>query len=433
MVTSSELTELKAVPGSNELSAPVLVSPRPSTSKPDGGSLAWLQVFCSSLLFFNTFGLANTFGIYQKYYESGQLFVASSSQISWIGSLQAFLILLVGTLTGPAFDGGHLRILLIAGMFGVGFGHMMLSICYDYWQVLLAQGVVVGLGAGCLHVPSLAILPGYFSKRLGLAVGIAVFGSSVGGVISPIAFEKMIHEVGFGWSVRVLGFIAIALLLVPILCMRMRETPTQKRALFDYSVCRDNSFIIFVVACVVGYCGLYVPVFYLAFFGQSSGMLTSRMASYLVPIFNASSVPGRLIPGYFADKTAPLNLMAPCSVILGILVASLIAVNHSVALLVVTVLTGVFSGVYLSLPSVVVAQITKDKSRIGTRIGILFASVGLGVLAGGPGAGAILGRQPSHREWMGTWTYSCVCIFTSGILLAVLNFRLRAKAPKLVT
>ena len=45
---------------------------------------------------------------------------------------------------------------------------------------MLAQGLIVGLGFGCLFVPSVAIIPGYFSKKRALAVGIAASGSSVG-------------------------------------------------------------------------------------------------------------------------------------------------------------------------------------------------------------------------------------------------------------
>lgn len=147
---------------------------------PDGGVVAWTQVFCSWILFFNTFGLVNTFGIYQNYYASGVLFYASSSDISWIGSIQALAILFVGALTGPLYDAGHLRVLLIAGTFGIVFGHMMLSLCHEYWQVLLTQGIVIGLGGSCLFIPGIAVLPGYFSRHIGLAVGLAVSGSSFG-------------------------------------------------------------------------------------------------------------------------------------------------------------------------------------------------------------------------------------------------------------
>ncbi|KAL9056369.1 MAG: hypothetical protein Q9162_002960 [Coniocarpon cinnabarinum] len=91
-------------------------------SVPNGGLVAWLQVLGAWSLFFNTWGILNTFGVYQTYYESINL--ASSSDISWIGSIQSFLLLFVGAITGPVYDAGHLRILLVVGTFGVVFGHM---------------------------------------------------------------------------------------------------------------------------------------------------------------------------------------------------------------------------------------------------------------------------------------------------------------------
>lgn len=122
----------------------------------------------------------NTFGVYQTYYESGQLYSETSSNISWIGSIQSFTVLLVGALTGSVFDAGHLRLLLSLGAFGIVFGHMMLSLCDEWWQCLLAQGFVIGMGGGCLYVPAVAIMPQYFRARLGLALGLAASGSSMG-------------------------------------------------------------------------------------------------------------------------------------------------------------------------------------------------------------------------------------------------------------
>lgn len=58
----------------------------------------------------------------------------------------------------------------------------MLSLCTEFWQCLLAQGFVIGIGGGCLFVPSVAILPTYFSTRIGLAIGLAASGSSMGGM-----------------------------------------------------------------------------------------------------------------------------------------------------------------------------------------------------------------------------------------------------------
>ena len=173
-----------------------------SPSVPDGGFLAWLQCAGSFLLFFNSWGIVNTFGqqsflysfsslpsssltqfpgAYQTFYTSDSSFLnKSASDISWIGSIQAFLLVLGSVIAGPLYDRGWLRTLLCAGSSLVVFGMIMTSICNQYWQLVLAQGLVVGAGNGCLFIPSIAVLPAYFERRRALALGIAAAGSSVG-------------------------------------------------------------------------------------------------------------------------------------------------------------------------------------------------------------------------------------------------------------
>jgi MFS family permease len=137
-------------------------------------------------------GILNTFGAYQTYYETGELFKSSSSDISWIGSLQSFLLLLVGTLTGPIYDRGYVTPLLWVGSITIVFGQMMLSLCHTYWQALLAQAFCIGMGAGCLFVPGVAILSTYFNSKIAFAVGIAASGSSLGKFLSLILYANCI-------------------------------------------------------------------------------------------------------------------------------------------------------------------------------------------------------------------------------------------------
>jgi MFS family permease len=122
----------------------------------------------------------NTFGVYQTTYEISFLHSSSPSAISWIGSIQAFLLMIVGACTGPVYDAGYFRELLIGGSVLVVVGHMMLSLCHNYWQVLLAQAFCIGIGTGFLFIPGVAILSTYFSSRLALTTGIAASGSSLG-------------------------------------------------------------------------------------------------------------------------------------------------------------------------------------------------------------------------------------------------------------
>lgn len=84
---------------------------------PNGGLLAWLQVAAGFILFFNTWGMLSTFPVFQTYYETGELFLATSTNISWIGSIQCFLLQLTGLIAGPVYDREYIRLLLLSGSF----------------------------------------------------------------------------------------------------------------------------------------------------------------------------------------------------------------------------------------------------------------------------------------------------------------------------
>ena len=77
------------------------------------------------------------------------------------------------------------------------------------------------------------------------------------------------------------------------------------------------------------------------------------------------------------------------------------------------------------MPTVLFVGLTKDKSKVGTRIGMGFAMVGCGVLAGGPGGGGILqrnGSADSELDWTGTWTFGGVCVIAAGVIFTALRF-----------
>ncbi|KAL3459652.1 major facilitator superfamily domain-containing protein [Aspergillus heterothallicus] len=399
---------------------------------PNGGLTAWLHVLGGFMLFFNTWGMLNTFGVFQTYYESGAMFHRSSSDISWIGSIQATMLLLVGFVTGPIYDRGYLRALLIVGSFGIVFGIMMLSLCKEYYQVLLAQGFVVGIGAGCLFVPCVSLLPTYFSTKLGAALGLAVSGSSLGGVIYPIVLNRLLGPLGFGWSVRVIGFIALGTLLFPIAIMKQRVKPPRARALIDWSAFTDLPYMTFVLGGLIAFMGLFTLFFYISYVGTARGLTSNDMAFYIVPILNAASCFGRTIPNAMADKLGPFNLITPCCAMVGVLILCLIAVSNQAGLIVIAIFGGFFSGALIGLPPLCFVALTKDKSKIGTRIGMGFGMMAFGVLAGGPGAGDILGGG-RNMNWTGLWVFGGVTTLAAAgvffvLRIAKFGFALKVKA-----
>lgn len=297
------------------------------TPAPNGGTQAWLQVFGAFGVFFNTWGLLNTFGVFQTYYETGELFVESSSNISWVGSIQAFLVLVTGLISGPLYDRGLLRVLIYVGSFMIVFGHMMLSLCTEYWQVVLSQGICIGLGAGLMFTPAVTVLQSYFTTRIGLASGLAAAGSSLGGVIYPIVLYKLVNNIGFAWSVRVIGFINLATLIPSIVLLKQRVKSQRVRAMIDTTAFTDGPYLLFVFGSLCGFIGLYTMFFYLSYYGLATGTADASMAFYVVPILNAASMLGRTLPNWLSDKVGVFNILVPGAFICGILVLCMQAVH----------------------------------------------------------------------------------------------------------
>jgi MFS family permease len=124
--------------------------------------------------------MTNTFGAFQTEYINKLLPHTSPSAISWIGSIQTFTMMFVGVLSGRLLDAGYLRPQLCAGIFLEVLGLIMLSISTKYWQILVSQGLCVGLGAGLLYLPGVAVPAQYFSSKVMFATGIVATGSSMG-------------------------------------------------------------------------------------------------------------------------------------------------------------------------------------------------------------------------------------------------------------
>ncbi|CAJ0549956.1 Ff.00g065510.m01.CDS01 [Fusarium sp. VM40] len=270
-----------------------------------GGLTGWLQVKGSFFLFFNTWGIINSYIIFQTNYETGLLSTSNSSDISWIGSVSSFIIMFVAVITGHIYDAGYFRTLLISGTGLVVVSHMLLSICKSYRQIMLCQGVCIALDSGAPFMPGVANLPTHFTTRIFLAVGIAASGSSLGGVIYPIISHILQPRLGFDWTVRVIVLIALFGLLLPILSMRVRKFSSTRRKIIDCTAFQEPPYIFFTLGLFLAFMGLYVPLYYVQLHAIDGGITDSNLGFYLLPILNAASVFGRIIPHYL--EVHPFN------------------------------------------------------------------------------------------------------------------------------
>ncbi|KAF4624137.1 hypothetical protein G7Y89_g14036 [Cudoniella acicularis] len=360
---------------------------------PNGGLTAWLQVIGCHILFFNSWGIVNTFGAYQAFYQTHQLASSSPSAISWIGTIQGFLMIVIGVFTGPLYDMGYLRTLMYTGTFLIVFGLMMASISTDYYQVFLSMGVCVGLGSGCLFIPSAAIVSQWFSTKRGAAVGLAATGGSLGGVIYPIIFRRLVGSIGYGWATRIIAFLALATLSISLTISKARILPAKKRSLIDYAALKDVPFMVFTVSLFVVFVGFYIPFFYMPWYAEQTLDTSQDLAFYLLSAMNGASVVGRVGPNILSDKVGPLNIMIPFTFISGILAFAWIRTRTFASVVVFCILYGFFSGAIVALLPTSLIVFCPDIRVLGARMGMCFSFLGLGVLIGSPIAGVLLDSQ----------------------------------------
>lgn len=119
-------------------------------------------------------------GIFQLYYETDLLPNHSSSSLTWIVTIQIFLMFFFGPVIGVLVDVVGARRIVAAAAFLALLGVCMLSLCTQYWQIMLSQGICFGIGAAGLFLPAMVATGQWFTTRRGLAMGIVASGSSLG-------------------------------------------------------------------------------------------------------------------------------------------------------------------------------------------------------------------------------------------------------------
>lgn len=351
----------------------------------------------------------------------------SPSTISWIGSIQSCLLLCVGAIAGPLFDAGYFSSLLAVGNFLVVFGLMMTSLSEQYYQILLAQGICLGIGTGLLFTPAVAVLPQYFRQKRALVNGIAASGSSIGGVVFPILWRQLQLKIGFPWATRVIGFVALGTGGVSLSVMRMRFRPTEKRALIDLSAFREIQYVTFLVGSFLGFMGFYNFVVYVQPYAIENGIISERLGFYLVSILNAASTIGRILPNMTADHVGPFNVLVPLCTATSLLAFCWIAVHNTAGIIVLSALYGFWSGGFVSLPPIAIMTITKDFSKLGTRIGQAFFICAIAVLIGTPIGGALRNTTGSYLALQ----LFCACSLAVCTII-YLALRIMRSGPKLL-
>ena len=347
--------------------------------------------------------------------------------------MQSFTLGVVGLLAGEIDAAGYRWILVTFGSFMIVGGTVAMSFASTWIHFLFAQSICIGIGAGCLYVPSVVLPAEAVHSKSTVAMGIAQSGGAVGGIIWPIIFQQLLPSCGFGWTIRISAIIACVTCgtaSIAVFAEASRRKPEPLSCIlrgmhsnaFDLRALKTASFAGFVLASFTSDLGLFGPTTYIDGYGLEIAHLSPSDAAALLPVMNAASVFGRLLPGALASWAGSFELLVPTAILTGALTFMWISVGDNVVgLFAFAAGYGVLYGAYIMLPEVAVIDFTKDQDRRGPRIGLCGFSNALGSLIGVPIAGRLLAVG---KGYLGIQLFAGSAMVLTGVLMFAVHWRL---------
>ncbi|RKP08177.1 major facilitator superfamily domain-containing protein [Thamnocephalis sphaerospora] len=377
---------------------------------PPNGGYGWVVVLASFLALFATYGVQYTYGVFQQQYLEVYRGRATTTEIAFVGSVAFASLGLFGVLTGRVGDWLGYRITLFIGMLFMALGLLLASFATEVWHLYLTQGLMFGIGTSLSFYPAVFAPTQWFDSRRGLATGIAMAGSGLGGMaVAPIT-RALITAVGTQWALRCLSAGVFVFMMIAILLLRPAPTAVKagSRA-WVISLLKNPAFL-----------GLWATNIF-GTYAVAEGLSKTDGAT-LVSIMNGASAAGRILLGLASDHVGRVNTYIGSVFIAGVACFAIWVPSTGMAPLVIfSLLYGFFMGGFVALTPLVIT-VAFGVERMATTAGMIYASTGVSNLIGSPIAGAILDATIGDQGYVPLILYAGAMI-VAGSCMAVLLVR----------
>ncbi len=233
---------------------------------------------------------------------------------------------LVGGLLSPwlgaSIDRFSLKRMMLISACSLGFGFFALSLINGIWQMPFIYGVFMSISSVILGPLSAStLLARWFSKKRGLAMGLAATGTSIGGFLFPPLLQFLIDSFEWRTAFQLLAGV-ILLILVPLITLVACDWPAQKNLFPDgedapseqssssangpsydsaAAIMRERNF--WAIAAVMGilFSTYTMLLSNLAPFAIGSGA-SPEQAARLISIIAIMGLIGKLLFGTIADR-----------------------------------------------------------------------------------------------------------------------------------
>jgi MFS family permease len=343
------------------------------------------------------------------------------------GFLVGFLVvgLPFGLLAGALIDRIGARSVILSGVAFIGLPLIFMGSMTRFWQYeLLCIIEVLGYTlAG--PIANQVLITQWFRIKRGRAMGLAYLGLGLGGVVSPPMVDLFIKHFGWRHALEITGSL-ILIVLVPVGLWITRSTPTEMGLVPDGSSlipCDNNGadeqpsdgvlsairtanfwLILAGATLVVGAINAVTQQFIL--FLKDQGYSGTTGAHFL-SILLASSLGGRVLVGYLADRFKKKNTMALFYLLLGGAIPLLCVAQRPVAALAFAVVFGFAVGADYMLIPLVTAECFGIES-LGKLLALIVMGYSIGQWLAPWMAGRIFDTYHSYRLAWIILTVACL-------------------------
>jgi MFS family permease len=365
-------------------------------------------------------GLNFAFGVYQELYETldGPFKNASAAQIDLIGTLAVSLMTMGAPFASAWTKTYSPRTVTLMGGVLMAAANITASFGQKLWHFVLTQGLLLGCGTCLAYIPSVTVAPGWFNERRGLAMGIILSGTGLGGVAWAPFLRYLNMAIGFRNTLRITGVMAFVMITASASVLEWdptaeaqhtQESQTRRRGWnlprANWNIVRTRAFVAHATAAGLQAAAYITPVYFFSSYARALGYSNVAGANFIA-LSNACNFGGKIVLGYLADRYGRLNALVLCTfgsavVTFGLWLPSslLISIAARRALFIAyTCMWGITASSYIALfPTALAEQF--GIQNFASINGLLYMIRGLGTLIGTPIGGALI---RIHVTGMGT-------------------------------
>lgn len=308
---------------------------------------------------------------------------------------------LFGFAAGWFIDRFGPRRLLLSGILMVGLAVMGLGIMQSTWQFYTFY-FLIALGYMCGGpLPNQVLISRWFDTARGKAMGIAYLGIGIGGMLVPHIARWLNQEAGWRTALIVLGGIIIVAAFP--MAWFVKENPddqTQAQKAPEpkiplSTVLKSKSFYLLVIGSMCSIGAVAGVSQNLKLFLSIDLQYSQGQAAGIMSLVLGSSVIGRLLMGWLADRFAKKHIMLLIYALVSIAILLLYSNHSSSAIYVFAVIFGIgLGGDYMIIP-LMAAELFGVKV-MGRVMGLVLTMDGLAEAFGPILAGALRDRTGSY-------------------------------------